>query len=194
MGELLPDASPLSFTNVLFRGSKKLAEEAAWQYIRANPGIKFSLSTINPVMVYGPPLPGSRDLRHLGQSTSEIYALMNGSTTKVPLTMVPVFVDVRDVAEAHRLAFETEQPSRFLLSGGDFDMQQVCDLFRDHIPALENRVPVGSPHKPAIGEHYIADNSRARNVLGIKFRSFSETFLDMAHAFLEMEKSGESSL
>ena len=186
--------NPLLSTNGVHRGSKKLAEEAAWQFTRANPGVNFSLATINPVMVYGPPFPGSGDLKHLGQSMSEIYALMNGSMTEVPLTLMPVFVDVRDVAEAHRLAFEADQPLRFLLSGGVFDMQQVCDLFRDHIPKLKNRVPVGNPRKPAIVEHYIADSSRARNVLGIKSRSFSETFLDMAEAFLEMENSRESSL
>jgi nucleoside-diphosphate-sugar epimerase len=101
---------PLFFTNGVYRASKKLAEEAAWQFTRANPSINFSLSTINPVMVYGPPLPGSGDLKHLGQSMSEIYALLNGSTTNVPPTMVPAFVDVREVAEAHRLAFEADQP------------------------------------------------------------------------------------
>jgi nucleoside-diphosphate-sugar epimerase len=144
-------------------------------------------------MVYGPPFPGSGDLKYLGQSMSEIYALMNGSTTDVPPTMVPAFVDVRDVAQAHRLAFEADQPLRFLLSGGAFDKQQVCNLFQDHIPTLKSRVPVGNPGKTVIGEHYIADSSRARNTLGITFRSFSDTFLDMAHAFLEMENSGESS-
>jgi len=120
---------------------------------------------------------------------SEIYALMNGSLTEVPPTMLPAFVDVRDVARAHLLAFETDQPQRFLVSGGNFDKQKVCDLLRDQIPELKSRVPVGNSGKPSVGEHYEVDCSRARKVLGIEFRSFDETFLDMAHAFMEMENA-----
>jgi nucleoside-diphosphate-sugar epimerase len=174
----------------LNRGSKKLAEEAAWQFVETSPGVNFSLATINPTMVYGPAFPESAGLKHLGQSMSEIYALMDASLIEVPPTMLPAFVDVRDVARAHLLAFETDQPQRFLISGGDFDKQKVCDLLRDQIPELKSRVPVGNPGNPSVDEqHYKVDCSRARSVLGIEFRPFNETFLDMAHAFLDMENA-----
>ncbi|KAI9040827.1 uncharacterized protein KD926_007635 [Aspergillus affinis] len=148
-----------------YAGSKKLAEEAAWQFVETSPGVNFSLATINPTMVYGPAFPGSFH----------------------QLCCLPL--DVRDVARAHLLAFETDQPQRFLISAGDFDKQKVCDLLRDQIPELKSRVPVGSPGKPSVGEHYEIDCSRARSVFGIEFRSFDETFLDMGHAFIEMENA-----
>lgn len=169
-------------------GSKKLAEQAAWEFTKTTAGVNFSLATINPPMVYGPPFAGSANLRHLGQSASEIYALMNGSATAVPPTTLPAFVDVRDVAKAHRLAFETDQPQRFLVSGGSFDMQQVCDLLRENIPKLKSRVPIGNPGHASVGEHYQIDSSKARNVLGIEFLPFSSTFLDMANTFMQLEE------
>lgn len=124
---------------------------------------------------------------------SDIYALMDASLTELPPTMLPAYVDVRDVARAHLLAFQTDQPQRFLISAGDFDKQNVCDLFRDQIRELKSRVPVGNPGKPSVGEHYEVDCSRARNILGIEFRSFNETFLDMGHSFMEMENAEKES-
>lgn len=139
-------------------------------------------------MVYGPPFPGSSDLKHLGQSASEIYALMDGSLSQVPSTPLPAYVDVRDVAEAHRLAFETDKPGRFLVSGGSFTKQQICDLLRDNIASVRDRVPVGNPGA-VVGEHYSVDTTRANAVLGIEFLPFASTFLDMANFFLELERS-----
>jgi hypothetical protein len=86
-------------------------------------------------------------------------------------------VDVRDVARAHLLAFETDQPQTFLISAGDFDKQKVCDLLRDQIGELKSRVPVGNPVKPSVGEHCEVNGSWARSVLSIEFRSFNETWI-----------------
>ncbi|KAK4506677.1 hypothetical protein PRZ48_000410 [Zasmidium cellare] len=132
-----------------YPGSKTLAERAAWDFLKSNPDAKFSLSTINPVMVYGPPFPGSLSISHLGESTSQIYDLMNGSLDDVGPTRMPVFVDVRDVAEAHRLAFETDQPGRFAMCGGEFTREEICRLFRDSGLGLEGRVPKNGVDKDA---------------------------------------------
>ncbi|KAF2171175.1 hypothetical protein M409DRAFT_18292 [Zasmidium cellare ATCC 36951] len=172
-----------------YAGSKTLAERAAWEFLSSNPDVNFSLSTINPVMVYGSPLPGSLTLDHLGQSAGEIYALMNGTLDDVPPTRMPVFVDVRDVADAHRLAFETTQPGRFAMCGGDFTREEICRLFRDAGLGLEGRVPKNGVDRDTRVEHYRVDTTRAKEILGIKFKGFEETFLDMANEFLAMEES-----
>lgn len=177
-----------------YRGSKTLAERAAWDFISNTADINFTLCTINPVMVYGPPLPGSLKIDHLGQSTSEIYSLMNGSLESVPPTPMPVFVDVRDVAEAHRLAFETEQTGRFAMCSGSFTKEEVCRLFRDCGLGLEGRVPKSGLEGNTVGEHYVVNNRRARDVLGIEFRGMKETFLDMAREFLGMEGDDENAM
>lgn len=172
-----------------YAGSKTLAERAAWDFLSSTANVGFTLSTINPVMVYGPPFPGSLSISHLGQSTSDIYMLMNGTLESVPPTPMPVFVDVRDVAEAHRLAFETSKPGRFAMCGGEFTKEEVCRLFRDAGLGLEGRVPKTGVNRDAKAkvEHYSVDTTKARESLGIKFKGLEETFLDMAKEFLAME-------
>lgn len=177
-----------------YAGSKKLAEEAAWQFMEDNEShIPFTMATICPVMVYGPPLPGSADIKHLGQSMSEIYALMNGSLEQAPPTPMPVFVDVRDVAEAHRLAFErresivsaSEGQERYLVCGGSFTMSDVCKLLQSRIPEIKDRVALSTAQTQ---EHYSVSTERAKNLLGLSFRGFEECFLDTAKALLELSQ------
>lgn len=137
-------------------------------------------------MIYGPPLPGSLSIKKLGESTSQIYRLMNGTLKAVPPTPMPVYVDVRDVAEAHRLAFEAEASGRFALSAGSFTNGSICELFRNCGLGLDDRVPQDGGDEVTPG-HYGVDTSRAREILGLEFRPFEETFVDMAKEFLALE-------
>lgn len=107
---------------------------------------------------------------------------------------MPVFVDVRDVALAHVLAFESEQNGRFPVCGGHFTKDEVCELFRKRLPQIKERVPSKPSESKTITPeaHYSVDSVRAREVLGIQFRGFEETFLDMAEAFLELEHVSKS--
>jgi nucleoside-diphosphate-sugar epimerase len=145
------------------------------------------------MLVYGPVFPGSVGLNHLGTSAAEIYRLMNGSLDEVPNDRLPAYTDVRDVAEAHRLAYEAEQTGRFPVCGGTFTYAQICRFFRDSGLGIENRVPSKGLDKDKGEEFYTVDSSHAKKLLGITFRSFDETFLDMAKAFLSMEKDEKNS-
>ena len=138
-------------------------------------------------MIYGPSFPDSISLKHLGTSPADIHALMNGSLTEVPGTVMPAFADVRDVALAHLRAFESEQFGRFLIASGRWSKQEVCDLFREKFPQLRDRVPIGTPGDKG-PDCYLIDSSRAHSVLGIEFTKFEDTFTDMAETFLKMEK------
>ncbi|KAH9296116.1 hypothetical protein KI387_039704, partial [Taxus chinensis] len=86
--------------------SKTLAEEAAWK-MAEEKGI--DIVTINPAVVIGPLLQPT-----LNASCSAILDLMNGSSTF--LNSVHGWVSVKDVAEAHILAFEVPSAhGRYLL-------------------------------------------------------------------------------
>ncbi|KAH9296101.1 hypothetical protein KI387_039689, partial [Taxus chinensis] len=86
--------------------SKTLAEETAWK-IAKEKGI--DIVTINPAMVVGPLLQPT-----LNTSCAVILQLMNGSSTFANLTFG--WVSVKDVAEAHILAFESPSANgRYLL-------------------------------------------------------------------------------
>lgn len=115
-------------------------------------------------------------ISNLGTSAKDIYALMNGSLSKVPETKLPVYVDVRDTAEAHRLAYENEESGRFAVCGRNSTKGEVCRLLRDFDLALEDRVPSQGLDKE---KDLQTDSIDA---------SFENTILDIAKAFLDLEK------
>lgn len=185
--------SPVKFCRgkmliIACRGSKSLAEASAWSFMKSHPEVSFTLATINPVMVYGPVYPGTGDLKHLGTSLGSMYQLMtSGTEAKIPPTSLPFFVDVRDVAEAHRLAFELEgsvNPGRFLVSGGRYSNKAVCKLWETHL-GLAGKLP-STESFDGPPESYDVDVTRAVRSLGLKFRGFEECFGDMGKSLLEL--------
>ncbi|KIO34383.1 hypothetical protein M407DRAFT_64532 [Tulasnella calospora MUT 4182] len=84
-----------------YYASKTLAEQAAWDFVKEkNPS--FTLTTLCPPMVYGPPEQEVLSLIKLNTSNLDIYDIFNG--TSDPRYGVWIWVDVRDLAEAHILA------------------------------------------------------------------------------------------
>ncbi|KAF5193329.1 cinnamoyl-CoA reductase 1-like, partial [Thalictrum thalictroides] len=81
--------------------SKTLAEESAWKFAKDH-GI--DMVTINPAMVIGPLLQPT-----LNTSAESILNLINGAQTYNNATFG--WVDVRDVSNAHILAFEVPSAS-----------------------------------------------------------------------------------
>ena len=191
MGEWM--TMPSYKTNRLYleRGSKKLAEAAAWEYVQSVvPPANFILSTILPPMIYGPLFSSPTSSSQLNTSSADIYRLMNGSLNTVPSTPMPAFVDVRDVATAHVLAFERSIGGRYLVSGGDFTYGEVCKILREALPAISERIPQESSED---GDHYQISTTRASSTLGMKFRGMRECFEDMGRKFVELEERQKSS-
>ena len=109
-----------SWTNVnaknvgAYAKSKTLAEQAAWDFIRAQTDAKpMELSVVNPGPVYGPTLSG--DLS--GASMGMFKQIMSGKMPMVPRSAINMS-DVRDVAKIHVLALENENANgkRFIVA------------------------------------------------------------------------------
>eukprot|EP01122_Echinamoeba_exundans_P011280 TRINITY_DN4431_c0_g2_i1.p1 TRINITY_DN4431_c0_g2~~TRINITY_DN4431_c0_g2_i1.p1 ORF type:complete len:328 (+),score=83.26 TRINITY_DN4431_c0_g2_i1:99-1082(+) len=88
-----------SLTNNPYFYSKKLAEEAAWNWSKENPEVQ--VVVVNPVFVQGP-LPSSNI--NTSVSTLKSYLLGTGKVA-MPDGYIAI-VDVRDVADAHAIAVE----------------------------------------------------------------------------------------
>lgn len=174
---------------VAYCASKVLAEKAAFEFVEKNKP-NFSVSTICPPMVYGPASHTIESLEKLNTSSADIYRLMNGSEKTVPDTAFLAFADVRDVGEAHLKAYESEKAAgqRYFITSGNFTYQQVCDIIRADFPEKKSLVPEGNAGAP-LPDCYSVDNSKARNELGITFRSLKETIDDQVKQFLELEKT-----
>ena len=78
--------------------SKTLAERAAWDFVAEHP--EMQLTTINPGMVYGPPLD-----QQFGTSVQTIKRFLQARGPMLPRFGFPI-VDVRDVSRMHIRALE----------------------------------------------------------------------------------------
>ncbi|QRW12609.1 NADPH-dependent methylglyoxal reductase GRE2 protein [Ceratobasidium sp. AG-Ba] len=174
-----------------YRASKKLAEKAAWDFVE-NEQPSFDLVTICPPMVYGPALQEVTDLQQLNYSSTAFYTLFSGKDQGPKQVPLWLWVDVRDVAWAHLAAIETPRAgnNRFLISGGTFNIAQVCDFIWKAYPerARTKGIPKSKPedHGPP-GGTYSSNNSKSKEILGVEYRNFWTTLKDMLDQFIALE-------
>ncbi|KAL9631482.1 MAG: hypothetical protein Q9164_005869 [Protoblastenia rupestris] len=169
--------------------SKKFGEKAAWEFVEKEKP-NFDVATICPPMVYGP-LDHDANLDHLNLSSSDIYRLMDGSQKEPGPTAFPAFADVRDVGEAHVRAYEHPEGSRYLITLGNFQYPDVCEVIRKAVPKYAGKVP--DPKLMENAQTFAVDNSHAKNVLGLGFRPLDETISDTSKS-LAMLLSGQKVL
>ncbi|XP_042445727.1 phenylacetaldehyde reductase-like isoform X2 [Zingiber officinale] len=107
--------------------SKTLAEDAAWKFAKENA---IDIVTINPAMVIGPLL-----LPTLNTSAVAILNLINGSTSYPNASFG--WVNVKDVAMAHILAFEVPSASgRYCLVERVVHYSELVRIIRELYPSL----------------------------------------------------------
>ncbi|KAF2135281.1 uncharacterized protein K452DRAFT_214353, partial [Aplosporella prunicola CBS 121167] len=171
---------------VAYLASKAFAEKAAWKFVEEKKP-NFTVSTICPPMIYGPNAHYVDDLSKLNTSSAEIYGFIKGDKTEPGEAMFPAFVDVRDVAEAHALAYEKEEAAgqRYFVSSDVYNNQAVCDAIRKAYPELNDRVPKGEPGKP-VGEFWRVDHSKATRELGLQFRNLEQSIVDTVRSLIDL--------
>ncbi|XP_021834723.1 cinnamoyl-CoA reductase 1-like isoform X3 [Prunus avium] len=153
--------------------SKTLAEEAAWKFTKEN-GI--DMVAINPGLVIGPLLQPT-----LNTSVEPVLKLINGAETFPNITYR--WVDVRDVANAHILAFENASASgRYCLVGRITHCSEVVKLLRDLFPAL--KIPEKCADDKPFTPTYQVSKERAQ-VLGVKFTPLEVTLKDTVESLKE---------
>jgi nucleoside-diphosphate-sugar epimerase len=164
-----------------YRASKTFAEKAAWEFVEKEKP-NFTISTINPPLVLGPIVHYLNSLDALNTSNQNIKKFITGENKKeIPPSGVYLWVDVRDVALAHVKAIELPEAAgkRFFVTNGYFSGREVCEIIRKNFPDLESVLPPkGSSGGLPEGGLYKFDNSRTKEVLGIKFRGLEESVVD----------------
>nr|QXT49511.1 Gre2p-SpyTag003 Loop B [synthetic construct] len=199
-------------------GSKKFAEKAAWEFLEENrDSVKFELTAVNPVYVFGPQMFDKDVKKHLNTSCELVNSLMHlspeggGGSRGVPhIVMVDAYkrykggggsdkipelfggyIDVRDVAKAHLVAFQKRETigQRLIVSEARFTMQDVLDILNEDFPVLKGNIPVGKPGSGATHNTLGAtlDNKKSKKLLGFKFRNLKETIDDTASQILKFE-------
>lgn len=174
-----------------YRASKTFAERAAWDFVK-NEKPNFALTAVNPAFVFGPQAFDSEVTDRLHTSAELV-----GNLTKLgPNDPVPVFrggyIDVKDVARTHLLAFEKEETKgkRLFNSAARCDSQDVLDIINDKFPELRGKIPVGNPGAgKAISDSFRkVDYSETTRLLGFKFQPLEVPIVEAVEQMLRVRK------
>ncbi|KAF6822955.1 ketoreductase [Colletotrichum plurivorum] len=163
--------------------SKILAEKAAWGFVSSEKP-SFSISTINPPMIYGPVQHPVASLAAVNTSNQLLAETILGKHKDgLPPTMLPLWVDVRDVALAHVEAMETDEAAgkRFIVTAGFCSNAEMGKIVWDNFPELHAKLPdpenMGGAPNPRL-QSFGYDTSRAKSILGMTFTPYEKTIVD----------------
>lgn len=161
-------------------GSKTFAERAAWDFVKSEKP-NFVLSTVNPVFVLGPQAYDLSVKETLNITAEAINALLKlKPDSEIPSTAAK-FIDVRDIARAHLLAFQKENTKneRLIVSNGSFTSQTGLNVIREHFPQLRDKLPVGNKDDEGTDKIlYDFNNEKTKKILGFEFIDFKTTTID----------------
>ncbi|EXJ87758.1 hypothetical protein A1O1_04685 [Capronia coronata CBS 617.96] len=185
---------------VAYRASKAVAEQTAWSFLKTHQ-CDFDLASLCPAMVFGPFLdteysfPSS--LAELNTSNRLVWDVVSaGEQGTVPPTKGPVWIDVRDVAEAHvqALVMPSLGGQRLLLAKGIYCSQEIADVARAVVPKHRDRIPVGTPGQREAGSHFAIDATQEESMLGQqgKWRRLEETLADLVPQLYRVEEKGQA--
>jgi nucleoside-diphosphate-sugar epimerase len=172
----------------VYCASKVLAEKAVFEYAKKHPELQ--ITTMNPTMIFGPPEQTVSSTKSLNTSADMIYQLISSDNKELPPQGLPLFVDVRDVAQAHVLALKHDSVigKRVLLSGGPYTLYDTVKLIAEKYPELKSRLPSLDNTQPETRTISGVDTSTAENDLGLSFISYDKCLFETIDALLEKEK------
>ncbi|KAF2738164.1 NAD(P)-binding protein [Polyplosphaeria fusca] len=175
-----------------YRASKTFAEKAAWEFLEKQKP-NFSLATINPPMVFGPIIHNLDTLENINTSNQRlVFAAQGKFKDEIPPTGVHLWVDVRDVAEAHVAAFEKPEAAnkRFFTLTGFFSNKELCQIIGKNFPQYKDlptdETPGGDYPEGGKEGIYKFSNKRSVDVLGLKYRGLEECVVDAVKSFQEV--------
>ena len=169
--------------------SKGTAEKVAWDFVeKKKPGV--TVTTLLPPLVYGPNENFVNSTSSLNTSSANLYRIFSGSIKEIPPTTFPAMVDVRDLARAQLLAYESEKAAnqRYLISAMSFDYQQIADIIRKSFLELRDTTPEGNPSEP-LPEVFRVDNGKSIRELGMTYGTLEWTIVDSVKRIEEIKRN-----
>ncbi|KAM0084066.1 methylglyoxal reductase (NADPH-dependent) gre2 [Fusarium odoratissimum] len=162
-----------------YRASKTFAERAAWDFMQVKkPG--FSLSTMNPPLILGPPVPWLASMDSINTSNERLRDLCQGKWKEgLPPTASWYWVDVRDVALAHVRALEKSDVGgrRFFLMQGRMSNAQIAQVTADEYPELKDKIPKTLVDDTPV-DLWEVDTSPSKVILGLEYRDLKTCIVD----------------
>ncbi|SCU79061.1 LANO_0A04918g1_1 [Lachancea nothofagi CBS 11611] len=174
-----------------YRGSKKFAEKAAWDFLDENKNtVKFKMTTVNPALIFGPQTFAANITESLNTSAEVINAFLHSGPETDVSGLKNDFVDVRDVSRAHLLAFQKDEAigQRLGLSSGQFNAKDLADILNRKFPQLQGTLPKCAGEGAYQTNPYARfDISKTKKILGFELKTLEETVCDTAAQILKAE-------
>ena len=160
----------------------------------------FGLAVVNPGAVLGPVLESD-----IGTSAQLVQMALSGSLPGLPPMAFPI-VDVRDVADLHIRAMESDAASgkRFICVNGTLWMKDIAEVLKKNFPEQAKKTPtkvlptfmlriaalMGQFPKAGLRElnkWREGDNSQARDVVGWAPRSAEDAVVATAQSMIDLK-------
>ncbi|KAI0385995.1 NAD dependent epimerase/dehydratase [Hypomontagnella monticulosa] len=168
---------PATSAVIAYRGSKKFAELKAWEYVKEKkPG--FDLVTLCPPMTFGPVVHPVADVWSLNESNKMLWKIASGEKP-LPVARVPFWIDVRDLAQAHVEAVLRPEVGgkRYVPASPErFSYAKAADIIGSNFDWAKGKV---AQEVQEIDESHGLDGETAARDLGIQYKSFRETVVDL---------------
>ena len=172
---------------IAYRGSKKLAELEAWNWVQSPSSVnangeKIDLTVFCPPLVFGPWVHPLGSLSSLNTSNQTLRNMVLGVAYSVSTSRTPAWVDVRDLALAHVEAAyirpETSNKRYAVCSPEKSSYQRAAEIIREEFPEWAGNVvpPPGGPPPAGIS----LDGSPVMREFGIKYTSLRESIVAVA--------------
>ncbi|KAE9367400.1 NAD dependent epimerase/dehydratase [Stipitochalara longipes BDJ] len=185
-----PEAiSPDTNSVVAYRGSKKFAELEVWNYLKSQKP-KFDVVTLCPPMTFGPIVHPVDKVEDLNESNAQLWKIATGEKP-LPVTRVPFWIDVRDLANAHVEALlrpEAGNKRYTPTSPEHFSYALAAKIMLGEFSWAKGKV---SEEEQAIDKSYGLDGETVARELDVKYRSFKDTVVDLVSQVWETEKSAD---
>ncbi|KAL4876315.1 hypothetical protein BJY04DRAFT_210726 [Aspergillus karnatakaensis] len=165
---------PSTSAVVAYRGSKKFAELAAWEFISTHKP-DFDLVSLCPPMTFGPVVHPVAGLEGLNESNAMLWQAASGRSC-------------RDLAGAHVEALLRGEVGggRYTVCAPErFSYGVVAGIVKEEFEGLRGGVR-GGGEEQGVDESYGLDGERAGRELGVQYRRFRETVVDFVRQGLEM--------
>ena len=180
-------ADPATSAVIAYRGAKKFAELEAWKFIEEKKP-HFDIVTLCPPMTFGPVVHPVSGVSALNESNAMLWKIASGAKP-LPVARVPFWIDVRDLAQAHVEAllrsevggrrYVPASPERFSYGLAAKIMEQNFEWARGQVAQEEQ----------PIDESHGLDGATAAKELGLEYRTFKQTVVDLVTQAVEMKKS-----
>ncbi|KAK6460489.1 protein induced by osmotic stress [Scheffersomyces coipomensis] len=172
-----------------YLGSKPLAEKLAWDFVK-NEKVNFKLTTVLPSYTFGPQIDDALVAPDLNSSSKVIEAIIQSNPESKLQNHIGSWIDVRDAAKAHLVAFQSEEAvgQRLILSSSRFTSQTITDVVIKDFPQFKGKIYEGVPGADVAETSQLAtlNYSKTNKILGFKFIGIEETVVDSVKQLLRV--------